>query len=117
MTKKRRRKPWIIRHFSKLGFTNRLALYALVFLMISIVLGFILAVMSIRCGANFTLAAYTCSVAPIGTFVSIAIGKAIDKSKFENIQGGVKYETAMASLNSQVMEGNTELIDDSTPTI
>lgn len=98
MSKKKKKKLWIVRHFSKLGFTNRLCIYSLLFLTGSIVLGFILAVMSIRENANFTLAAYTCSVAPIGTFISIAIGKAVDKSAKENTSGGLKYEMALANL-------------------
>ena len=95
---KKKKKPWIVRHFSKLGFTNRLCIYSLFFLSGSIVLGFILAIMSIRANANFTLAAYTCSVAPIGTFISIAIGKAVDKSAKENTSGGLKYEMALANF-------------------
>lgn len=100
MSKKKKKEPWIVRHFSKLGFTNRLCIYSMLFLTGSIVLGFILAVMSIRANANFTLAAYTCSVAPIGTFISIAIGKAVDKSAKENTSGGLKYEMALANLTS-----------------
>ena len=78
MARKKKRQNRLLKHLKSLGFTNRLCLYALCFLLISIVLGFVLAVMSIRSEANFTLAAYTCSVAPIGTFISIAIGKAVE---------------------------------------
>lgn len=109
-----KKKNRLLKHFKSIGFTNRLSLYSLGFLMVSIVLGFILAVMSIRHETNFALAAYTCSVAPIGTFVSIAIGKSIDKSKSENTSGGVKYEMALASLTN---EPPIEIYDDSQPTI
>ena len=108
------KKNRLLKHLKSIGFTNRLSLYSLAFLMASIILGFILAVMSIQHETNFALAAYTCSVAPIGTFVSIAIGKSIDKSKSENTSGGVKYELAMANL----VDYHTEPIDDdSIPTI
>lgn len=110
-----KKKNRLLKHLKSIGFTNRLSLYSLGFLMISIVLGFILAVMSINHETNFALAAYTCSVAPIGTFVSIAIGKSIDKSKFENTSGGVKYEMALASLNATDQAESIE--DDSIPTI
>lgn len=85
MAKKKKKQNRFLKHLKSLGFTNRLSIYALIFLLISIVLGFVLAVLSIKADANFTLAAYTCSVAPIGTFISIAIGKAVDKSKSENL--------------------------------
>lgn len=116
---KKKKKPWIVRHFSKLGFTNRLCIYSLLFLSGSIILGFILAVMSIRENANFTLAAYTCSVAPIGTFISIAIGKAVDKSAKENTSGGLKYEMALANLTSPDNDTYFQDFSDSgdTPTI
>lgn len=113
---KKKKKLWIVRHFSKLGFTNRLCIYSLLFLTGSIVLGFILAVMSIRENANFTLAAYTCSVAPIGTFISISIGKAVDKSAKENTSGGLKYEMALAGLTGG-QEAEATYEDNNVPTI
>lgn len=101
MAKKSKKQSRVSIHLKSLGFTNRLCIYSLLFLLVSIVLGFILAVLSIRADANFTLAAYTCSVAPIGTFISVAIGKAIDKSKSENCSSGIVFETAMANLAAQ----------------
>ena len=118
---KQKKKNRLLKHLKSLGFTNRLCIYALTFLLISIVLGFILAVMSIKNEANFTLAAYTCSVAPIGTFISIAIGKAVDKSKHENLSSdgtGLVFAAAQSKGFVRddddliIMPDNEDLSDD-----
>lgn len=78
----------------KQGFTNRLAIYILWFLALSIFLGFVLAWRSITYGYVGALACFTAALAPIGTIASAVMGKIVDKNKAENTEGGIKYAAA-----------------------
>lgn len=88
-------------HLSSLGFTNRLAIYILLFLAFGLAGGFYLALLSIQTGYTGALICWTAVFTPIGTATSIAISKVVDKSKAENVGGngdGIKFATAMLDL-------------------
>lgn len=109
---KRRRKSGIRKHLSKLGFTNRLAIYVLLFLAIGLVGGFYLALKSIEARFTGSLLCWTVVFTPIGTATSIAISKVVDKNRAENTSGngdGITFASAMAKGFAQQ--------DDDSPTI
>lgn len=83
-------------HFKSLGFTNRLALYIMVFLAVGLAGGFYLAIKSIGANYNGSLLCWTIVFTPIGTAASIVLGKIVDKNKAENTQGGLVYESKKA---------------------
>lgn len=86
-------------HLSKLGFTNRLAVYILVFIAIGLAGGFYLAVESIRTGYTGALMCWTVVFTPIGTACSIVLSRIVDKSRAENISGngdGIAFASAQA---------------------
>ncbi|MBS4880885.1 MAG: hypothetical protein KH138_11415 [Firmicutes bacterium] len=97
---------------NKLGFTNRLAIYILLFLAAGLAGGFYLAIKSISCGYTGALMCWTVVFTPIGTATSIAISKVVDKNRAENTSGngdGITFASAMANGFAQQ--------DDDTPTI
>ena len=84
----------------KIGFTNCLAIYLLLFLTAGLVGGFLLAVMSIRYQYVGALACWTVVFTPIGTAVGLVIGKVVDKSRAENVSGngdGITFAAAQAT--------------------
>lgn len=84
----------------KLGFTNWLAIWILLFLTFGLAGGFYLALESIRYNYMGALACYTAAFAPVGTVAGIVIGKVVDKNKAENTGGngdGITYATAKAA--------------------
>lgn len=97
-----KRKKWyknISRHFASLGFTNRYAIYLLIFLTVGIMGGFYLSVLSIRHQYTGALACWTVVFTPIGTAIGIVLGKIVDKNKAENISGngdGIAFAAAEA---------------------
>ena len=82
-------------HLKSVGFTNRLAVYMLVFLFLGLVGGFYLGICSIDAQYMGSLLCWTVVFTPIGTATSLAIGKVVDKSRAENTEGGIKYDLAM----------------------
>jgi hypothetical protein len=78
----------------KLGFTNTLAVFLVIFLAAGLIGGFYLAVRSINADYNGALYCWTAIFAPIGTGISVVLSKIVEKSKAENIKGGIKYEEA-----------------------
>lgn len=100
--RKRRKSRRLSKHMRSLGFTNRLAVYILFFLLIGIGGGFLLAWRSIGLNYIGSLACWTVCFTPLGTAISIALGKIVDKSKAENTKGGIKYETAMEQLKGDI---------------
>ena len=92
---KKIREHKFLKHLDKIGFSNRLSLYILFFLFIGLVGGFYLAIKSIQSGYLGSLLCWTVVFTPIGTMASVAVGKVVDKSKAENIVGGIKYELAV----------------------
>lgn len=89
----------ILRHLKKLGFTNRLALVLVALLCAMVYGGYKLAVLSIRTDYMGALACYTVLATPVGTALSIVLGKTVDKSKAENTNGrvGIKFAAAEAA--------------------
>lgn len=93
---KKEKKPC---HLARLGFTNRLALYIMLFLAIGLAGGFYLAIRSIAYGYTGALACWTVVFTPIGTACSIVLSRIVDKSRAENTGGngdGIKYAAAQA---------------------
>lgn len=97
----------MIKHVKSLGFTNRLALYILLFLALGLLGGFYLAIKSIANGYTGSLLCYTVVFTPIGTVAATAFGKISDKNKAENTEGGITYEAAKAAGFTQ-STGSTE---------
>lgn len=95
-----KRKNPILRHFKKLGFTNRLGLYVLLFLAAGLAGGFYLALKSIEYGYNGALMCWTVCFTPIGTATSIVLSRIVDKNRAENTSGngdGITFASAQAS--------------------
>lgn len=88
-------KKGLFAHLKSVGFTNRLAVYMLVFLFLGLVGGFYLGIRSIDAQYMGSLLCWTVVFTPIGTATSLAIGKVVDKSRAENTEGGIKYDLAM----------------------
>lgn len=83
----------------KTGFTNKLAIFLLLFLVAGLAGGFVLAVMSIRHGYTGALACYTVVFTPIGTAVGIVLNSIVHKSEHENTGAdgeGIKFAAAKA---------------------
>lgn len=96
---RRRKKNPVVQHFSALGFTNRLALYILLFLAAGLAGGFLLAWRSIGIGYTGALMCWTVVFTPIGTACGVVLAKVVDKSKEENTGAdgeGIKYAAAKA---------------------
>lgn len=97
VAKKQRKGPF--KHLASLGFTNRLAIYILLFLAAGLAGGFYLALKSITANYTGALMCWTVVFTPIGTAVSIAISKVVDKSRAENVSGngdGITFASAQA---------------------
>lgn len=89
-----------LKHFLKMGFTNRLAVYLVLFLAFGLVGGFYLAVCSIETGYTGSLLCWTVVFTPIGTAIGIVLGKIVDKSRDENTGAGgegIKFAAAKAA--------------------
>lgn len=90
----------IIHHLDNLGFTNRLALYILFLLVITLIGGFYLAIKSIESAYVGSLMCYTVVVTPLDTALGIVLNKIVHKSTVENSGAdgeGIKYAAAKAS--------------------
>lgn len=87
----------MMKHLKSLGFTNRLALYILAFLAVGLAGGFYLAIKSIGASYSGSLLCWTVVFTPIGTAVSVVLSKIVDKSKAENTQGGLVYDSQKAN--------------------
>ena len=84
----------------KLGFTNKLAIWLVVLLGIGLLGGFLLAILSIKYAYTGPLMCWTVVFTPIGTAISIVLGKIVDKSRDENTGGngdGIKFAQAKAN--------------------
>lgn len=84
----------------KLGFTNRLAVYIMLFLAVGLAGGFYLALKSIATGYTGGLMCWTVVFTPIGTACSIVLSRIVDKSRAENTGEngvGIKFAAAQAS--------------------
>lgn len=109
--RKPKKKCGFLRHLKSLGFTNRLAIYIIIFLGLGLAGGFYLAVKSISYGYTGQLLCYTAVFTPIGTATSIAISKVVDKNKAENTSGngdGITFASAQAKGFVQANDGDDE---------
>ena len=89
----------ILKHIKSLGFTNRLAVYILLFLAAGLIGGFYLALKSIETGYTGALMCWTVVFTPIGTVAGVVLGKVVDKNRDENTSAsgdGITYASAMA---------------------
>lgn len=93
------RRKGLLSNFASLGFTNRYAIYLLLFLVAGMVGGFYLAVLSIKYQYVGALACWTVVFTPVGTAVGIVLGKIVDKNRAENVSGsgdGITFASAQA---------------------
>lgn len=98
-----------LQHIKGLGFTNRLALYIMAFLVAGLVGGFYLAYKSIAVQYTGSLLCWTIVFTPIGTACSIVLSKVVDKNRDENTSAdgeGIKYATAKANNFVQSSENS-----------
>lgn len=108
---KQRRGPF--KRLTSIGFTNRYAIYLLLFLVAGMAGGFYLARMSIQYQYVGALACWTVVFTPIGTAIGVVLGKIVDKNKAENVSGGGDGITfASAQAKGFVRENE---IEDSPP--
>lgn len=99
-------------HLKSIGFSNRLAIYCLLFISFTLVAGFILAIMSLRANYLGSLICFTATLTPVATATSITLTACVQKSKAENTEGGVKFQMAMANLGQEYAESSGENISD-----
>ena len=72
-------KKGLFAHLKNLGFTNRLALYIMVFLAAGLAGGFYLAIRSISGDYTGSLLCWTVVFTPIGTACSVVLSRIVDK--------------------------------------
>ena len=83
-----------------IGFTNRLAIYLMLFLTAGLAGGFILAWESIKYQYMGALACFTVVFTPVGTAIGIVLNSIVHKSEHENTGAdgeGIKFATAKAA--------------------
>ena len=91
--------PIVKRRKHRLGFTDKLAVILVLLLALGLAGGFLLAWRSISYNYMGQLLCYTVVFTPIGTAVSIVLGKIVDKNRDENTGPngeGIKYAQAVA---------------------
>ena len=95
----KKQKKGIFNHFKSIGFTNRLALYLVLFLAFGLAGGLYLAILSIKYNYTGQLLCWTVTFTPLSTCLSIVLGKVVDKNRDENTGGngdGITFATAKA---------------------
>ena len=83
-----------------IGFTNCFAICIMCVILMTIIMGFFLALKSIQYNYVGPLICFTATIAPLDTALSIVLGKVVDKNKAENIGGngdGITFAAAQAS--------------------
>ena len=116
-TKRRKlKKPnKFLEHMKSIGATNRLAVYLVIMLLFGLVMGFVLAVMSIHSDYAGSLICFTVVFTPMGTAISIVLNSIVNKSKAENTGAngeGIKYALAMNELLEESESQEPEIIED-----
>ena len=104
-----KKRKGIFSHLAGLGFSNRLALYIILFLAAGLAGGFYLALKSIQYNNSGALACWTIVFTPIGTAASIVLSQIVRKSTIENSSAdgeGIKY--AAAKANGFIQTGSDE---------
>ena len=90
----------IIEHFKSLGFTNRLALGIIFVLILTIFMGFYLALKSIEYNHVSSLVCWTAAIAPLDSLLSIVLQSIVKKSLRENLSAdgtGIVFASAQAN--------------------
>ena len=88
------------KHLKKIGFTNRLSVYIIFVIFVTILMGFYLALKSIESDYLGSLVCFTAAIAPLDTALSIVLSRVVDKNKAENTGGngdGITFAAAQAS--------------------
>lgn len=96
---KEKRQSRLLQHMKSIGFTNRLAVYLLLFLIATLAGSFILAALSIRHQYIGSLACWTVAVTPLDTALGVVLNRIVKKSDNENSGAdgeGIKYAAAKA---------------------
>lgn len=107
--KRYKKRKGLFSHLAALGFSNRLALYIILFLAAGLAGGFYLALKSIQYNYAGALACWTIVFTPIGTAASIVLSQIVRKSTIENSSAdgeGIKY--AAAKANGFIQTGSDE---------
>lgn len=110
--KKVKKQNIFTKHLASLGFTNRLAMYLVFFLLIGLIGGMVLAYLSIMHDYSGQLLCWTIVFTPIGTAVAIVLGKVVDKNRDENTSkdgDGIAYATARANNFPEWQDPNDDL--------
>lgn len=97
--KSKKKQSVLLAHLKSLGFTNRLAIFIMLFLAVGLCMGFYLANKSIAYGYTGALVCFTVVFTPLGTAMGIVLNSVVAKSRAENTGGngdGIKYALAMA---------------------
>lgn len=84
----------------KTGFTNKLAVYLVLLLTFSLILGFYLALESIKAQYTGALLCWSCVIAPLDACLGIVIARIVEKSRAENLGPngeGIAYAAAQAA--------------------
>lgn len=95
--RRKKKKHTVRNHMKRLGFTNRLAVYIMIFLAAGLAGGFYLAMQSIKTAYTGALMCWTVVFTPIGTACSIVLSRIVEKSRAENTSAsgdGIKYAAA-----------------------
>lgn len=84
----------------KLGFTNKMAVFILGLLTVSLLLSFVLAVLSIQHQYMGVLACWTACFTPLGVGLDIVLNSTVKKSTAENTSkdgDGIRYRQLIGS--------------------
>ena len=96
-----------------IGFTNKLALYRMLFLAAGLAGGFILAWKSIEFQYMGALACFTVVFTPVGTAIGIVLNSIVRKSEHENTSAegeGIKFAAAKAAGFAQTDDGDRKSV-------
>lgn len=101
----------VMHHLKSLGFTNRLAIYIMLFLAAGLIGGFYLALRSIVFGYTGALMCWTVVFTPIGTACSVVLSRIVDKNRAENTSAdgdGIVYASAKAKNFNNLDAGSDD---------
>ncbi len=107
----RKKARWRKKKRQSIGFTNKLALYLMLFLAAGLAGGFILAWKSIEFQYMGALACFTVVFTPVGTAIGIVLNSIVHKSDHENTGAdgeGIKFAAAKAAGFTQADDGAEE---------
>lgn len=89
-----------------IGFTNKLAIGLVAVMIMSLIMGFCLAILSILYQYTGALACFTICVTPLDTCLGIVLCRVVDKSRAENVGAdgtGISYMLSQqSSIKDQV---------------